>query len=85
MKGDGDLIRSMDKVKRYGPTIILNMKVIILMGIDQGKEHSSEMESLSIKESGVGIKCTAPAPSTSLIIKCTLGISNKAQLKEVEL
>ena len=29
MKGDGDLIRSMDKVKRYGPTIILNTKVII--------------------------------------------------------
>ena len=55
MKENGNLIRSMGKVKRHGPKIILSMKVIIKMGIDQGMEYSSETERLSIEENGVRI------------------------------
>ncbi len=49
------MIRSMGKVKRHGPKIILSMKVNIKMGIDQVMEYSSETERLSIEENGIRI------------------------------
>jgi hypothetical protein len=55
MKGNGDLIRNMEKEKRYGPVIILSMKVTILKGIGKERGYLSEMERVSIKESGVRI------------------------------